>query len=154
MAQEELDRISHSFIFAMNAHDGSFRSNGIPYVSHPIRVALHALSLGMTTEAIIAAVLHDVVEDTAISIEEVTTEFGPIVSDMVVALTKPARGTPNRNQIYESQLLNGPEEAKMVKLLDIQDNLSDVEDFLEPEDAAAYRRSREDLAQVLRASLS
>ncbi|MFW9848856.1 MAG: HD domain-containing protein [Candidatus Thorarchaeota archaeon] len=153
LTQEELERLSQGFIYAIAEHEGSFRSDGVPYVSHPIRVALHALSLGMTTEAVIAAVLHDVVEDTDISIRDVEEEFDHDIADIVAALTKPAHGTPNRNQIYESQLLNGPEEARMIKLLDIQDNLSDVEDFLEPEAAAAYRKSREALAQVLRASL-
>ncbi|MFW9907675.1 MAG: HD domain-containing protein [Candidatus Thorarchaeota archaeon] len=154
LTQEELERISAGFVFAMNAHKGSFRTNGVPYVSHPIRVALHALSLGMNSNATIAAVLHDVVEDTDTSLSDISSAFGLEVAEIVKALTKPKRGTSNRNQIYQAQLLSGPEDARRIKLLDIQDNLSDVDEFLGAEAALEYRNSREALAEVLRESLS
>jgi len=149
----EIERVSEAIILAINAHDGTYRGDGVPYVVHPIRIALHAASLGLSIKTILAALLHDVVEDTDTSIEEIYSQFGQEVGDMVKSLTKPERGTPNRSSIYKEQLLNGPVEARMIKLLDIQDNLADIEEYLEPDKAKAYREDREDLANVLRASL-
>ena len=153
LTQNELNRISQAFVFAFSAHSGTSRGDGVPYVIHPIRVSFHAQSLGMSVEAIIAAVLHDVVEDTDIKIEEIGETFGSKVSRIVAALTKPERGTPDRNQIYQQQLLDGPEEAKRIKLLDIQDNLSDIDEFLGPKKGAEYRKSREYLLELLSAAL-
>ncbi|MDF1538126.1 MAG: HD domain-containing protein [Candidatus Thorarchaeota archaeon] len=145
--------ISKAVILAINAHDGAYRGDGVPYVVHPIRVALHAASIGLSQQAIIASLLHDVVEDTDTPISEIYSTFGDDVGDMVAALTKPAKGTPNRTNVYEHQLLEGPPESRMIKLLDIQDNLSDIDEYFEPEKAASYRMSREALADKLRASL-
>ena len=153
LTQDELNRIGKAFILAIQAHNGSQRKDGVPYVIHPIRIALHALSLGMSEDAIIAAVLHDVVEDTDTSLNDISDMFGRDVASMVDALTKPERGTPNRSSLYQEQLLAGPEDARRVKILDIQDNLWDVDDFLEPKAAADYRSSREALADILKASL-
>ncbi len=145
--------ISDAVILAIRAHDGVYRGDGVPYVVHPIRVALHAAGNGLSPQAIIASLLHDVVEDTDTPISEIYSAFGDNVGDMVSALTKPVKGTPGRTQIYEDQLLRGPPEAKKVKLLDIQDNLADIDEYFEPERAQAYRESHEALADRLRASL-
>ncbi len=149
----EIKRVSDAVILAISAHDGTYRGDGVPYVVHPIRIALHAASLGLSTHTIIAAVLHDVVEDSDTPISEIYLRFGDGVGDMVTALTKPEKGSPNRSNIYQEQLLKGPVEARMIKLLDIQDNLADIDEFFEPEKAKAYRNSREALADILRASL-
>ncbi len=153
LCQDDLVRLSNAFVFAMQAHAETYRGDGVPYVSHPFRVALHALSLGMSVDAVISSVLHDVVEDTDITLEEIEERFGSPVRLMVQALTKPEKGTPNRSGIYHSQLLNGPEDARRIKLLDIQDNLSDVDEFMGKERAAEYRKDRETLAEALKASL-
>ena len=153
LTQIELNRISEAFILAIRAHKGSYRGDGVPYVSHPIRIALHALNLGMSSDTVIAAVLHDVVEDTDTPLSEIRDKFGEGVESMVKALTKSPRGTPNRTQIYQEQLLEGPIEARRIKLLDIQDNLSDVDVYLGEDAAREYRLSREALAAVLEASL-
>jgi GTP pyrophosphokinase len=107
----------------------------------------------MSTEAVISAVLHDVVEDTEVTLQEIKERFGSVVESNVCALTKPERGTPNRSDIYQRQLLNGSHDARRIKLLDIQDNLSDVEEFMGEEQAMNYRKDREALADILKASL-
>ncbi|MHA2425174.1 MAG: HD domain-containing protein [Candidatus Thorarchaeota archaeon] len=153
LKDREIEQISEAVILAINAHDGVYRGDGVPYVVHPIRIALHAASLGLSIPTILAALLHDVVEDTDTGISQIYDQFGNEVGDMVKALTKPEKGTPNRSNIYKEQLLNGPVESKMIKLLDIQDNLADIDEYFEPEKAKAYRESREALADVLRTSL-
>ncbi|MHA1575836.1 MAG: HD domain-containing protein [Candidatus Thorarchaeota archaeon] len=149
MDQNDLERISEAFMFAIAAHEGQERESGVPYISHPIRVALHALSIGLSTEAIMAAVLHDIVEDTDTSIETIVELFGEEIAEIVVAMTKSERGTPNRNMIYQEQLLQGPIVACQIKLLDIQDNLSSIDRFFSPEKAIKYRESRTQLAGIL-----
>jgi len=153
LTQDELNQISEAFIQAIAAHEGSYRGDGVPYVSHPIRISLHALSLGMSSDAVIAAVLHDVVEDTEVPLAQIVGKFGENVGMMVKALTKPPRGFPDRSRVYQEQLLSGPIEARRIKLLDIQDNLSDVDEYMERDIAKQYRKSREALAEVLKASL-
>ncbi|MHA1637808.1 MAG: HD domain-containing protein [Candidatus Thorarchaeota archaeon] len=153
MEQNDLENISKAFIFAIKAHEGQERSPGIPYVIHPLRVALHSLHLGFTAEAVIAAVLHDVVEDTKETIETIRELFGEDVAEIVATLTKPNRGAPNRNQIYLKQLLDGSAIACRIKLLDIQDNLSGIDEHFSPETAKVYRASRMRLAESLRERL-
>ncbi len=150
MQQNDLETISDAFIFAIAAHEGQEREPGLLYISHPIRVALHSLQLGFPNEAVIAAVLHDVVEDTETSIGSIRERFGEDVAEIVAALTKPPRGTPDRNQIYLNQLLNGPEIARRIKILDIQDNLASIDRHFSPDKAISYRESRTRLAETLR----
>ena len=62
LTEQEIERVSDAVILAINAHDGTYRGDGVPYVVHPIRIALHAASLGLSTQTILAALLHDVVD--------------------------------------------------------------------------------------------
>ena len=84
----DLKRIEKAFLFGQKAHEGQFRKSGESYFSHPIAVALTIINLGMDNESVIAALLHDVVEDTDISCEVVRKEFGADVCMLVEALTK------------------------------------------------------------------
>ncbi len=147
--QEDLMHISDAFHFALNAHQTHERSTTEPYIVHPLRVAIHAADIGLGVESIMAALLHDVVEDSDIPIDEIEERFGSTIAKIVEALTKPEAGTPDRFKLYREKLLKGPDEAKIIKLLDIQDNLSDVDDFLPPARASAYRESRMQLARDL-----
>ena len=72
-----LDLIEKAYNIASEAHKNQKRVSGIEYIYHPISVAYILVDLGMDTESIIAALLHDVVEDTPIGIEKIKKEFGP-----------------------------------------------------------------------------
>ncbi len=148
-----LTQISNALIFAMRAHAGTERRPGEPYVAHPFRVAIRALLHGMDPDSVVAALLHDVVEDADVPIQELTSLFGERAAGIVSALTKSPDGTPNRDELYREQLLSGPREAKQIKLFDIEDNLADIDSFKPPEGAAEYRRKRGQLALALRDSL-
>ena len=151
--RENIDRIIDAILFAIHAHENQERKAGGPYIVHPLRVALQTLALGEDTETIIAAVLHDVVEDTSIPLAEIKRRFGDHVASIVSALTKPKRGTPNRSAIYEKQLLAAPRETILIKLLDIEDNLYDVDQAFPPEKAASYREKQTKLIRKLRAPI-
>lgn len=74
--------------FSRTAHQGQMRHSGDPYITHPIAVARILTPLHIDVQAIIAALLHDVVEDTEITLEEVATKFGKPVADLVDGLSK------------------------------------------------------------------
>lgn len=86
--QYDLSKIITAYEFAAKAHDGQFRSSGQPYIIHPLAVAYILLELGMDTDTICAAMLHDVVEDTPVTLEEVKKRFGQDVAMLVDGVTK------------------------------------------------------------------
>jgi len=70
------------------AHAGQTRKSGEPYITHPVAVARILAELGLDVEALIAAILHDTIEDTPLSREELAAEFGDTVADLVDGVTK------------------------------------------------------------------
>lgn len=86
--QYDLDKIIHAYEFAAEAHEGQKRSSGQPYIIHPIAVSYILLELGMDSDTICAAMLHDVVEDTSVTLEELSRNFGEDVAELVDGVTK------------------------------------------------------------------
>ncbi|MCQ2459420.1 MAG: bifunctional (p)ppGpp synthetase/guanosine-3',5'-bis(diphosphate) 3'-pyrophosphohydrolase [Ruminococcus sp.] len=84
----EHTKIITAYQFAAKAHEGQMRSSGKPYITHPLAVAYTLLELGMDTDTICAALLHDVVEDTEITLEDVKKRFGQDVALLVDGVTK------------------------------------------------------------------
>lgn len=84
----DLLKIKKAFLFGQKAHEGQFRKSGESYFNHPIATAIIIIELGMDNESIIAALLHDVIEDTEITADEVKRQFGADVAMLVEALTK------------------------------------------------------------------
>ena len=82
------DMIEKAYRMANDAHKDARRRSGEPYICHPLAVARLVLDLGMDTESIAAALLHDVVEDTPIPIDEVKSAFGAEVALLVDGVTK------------------------------------------------------------------
>ena len=87
----EFDLVEKAFEYCVKAHDGQKRVSKEDYYIHPYNVAKILVSLGMDSESIAAALLHDVVEDTDISIEEIEREFGKEVALIVDGVTKIGR---------------------------------------------------------------
>ncbi|MBI4835826.1 MAG: bifunctional (p)ppGpp synthetase/guanosine-3',5'-bis(diphosphate) 3'-pyrophosphohydrolase [Candidatus Abawacabacteria bacterium] len=83
-----LAKIQEAYLFAEQAHNGQFRKSGEPYVTHPLAVAMLLAELKVDDATIIAALLHDVPEDTSVSIEDVAAQFGEDVSHLVEGVTK------------------------------------------------------------------
>lgn len=84
----DLDAIDRAITAACKAHEGQRRSSGEAYVCHPLKVACILVELGMDSETIEAAILHDVVEDTPMELADVQKQFGPEVAAMVDGVTK------------------------------------------------------------------
>jgi len=87
----DVGRIWRAFALATEAHGTQLRKDGFPFVTHPIAAAFIVQELGLDEDSIIAALLHDVVEDTDITLEEIKKEFGTSVSVMVEGVTKLTR---------------------------------------------------------------
>ncbi len=82
------ERVEKAFRFAAFAHDGQLRKSGEPYITHPVAVAVILADLRLDASAIQAGLLHDTVEDTHVSLEDVESEFGVTVRRIVEGETK------------------------------------------------------------------
>jgi GTP pyrophosphokinase len=85
------DALNRAYVFAMKAHGAQKRASGDPYFSHPIEVAGILTDLKLDDSSIITALLHDVVEDTAATLEDVEAMFGKDISRLVDGVTKLGR---------------------------------------------------------------
>ena len=86
--KEDLDLIQRAYLVAERSHDGQKRKSGDPYITHPVAVATILAELGMTGTTLAAALLHDTVEDTSYTLDELRREFGPEVAMLVDGVTK------------------------------------------------------------------
>jgi GTP pyrophosphokinase len=86
--QYDMSKIISAYEFAAKAHEGQKRDSGEPYIIHPIAVSFILLELGMDTDTICAAMLHDVVEDTDATLEDLRKRFGQDVAMLVDGVTK------------------------------------------------------------------
>ena len=91
--RKKIDLITKAFNFAKEAHKGVRRLSGEPYIMHPIAVARIACEeIGLGSTSICAALLHDVVEDTDYTVEDISNIFGPKIAQIVDGLTKISGG--------------------------------------------------------------
>lgn len=116
--------------FAARAHLGALRKDGrTPYASHPFRVALTVRDLFGCADraALAAALLHDTIEDTGTDYDEIEERFGAEVAGIVASLSKDMRLPDEaREKAYDEALARADWRARLIKLADVFDNLSDV----------------------------
>lgn len=84
----ETDVIERAYETAKKYHDGQFRKSGEPYITHPVAVATILAEIGMTPPTLVAALLHDTVEDTDYTLEQLSEDFGPHIALLVDGVTK------------------------------------------------------------------
>ena len=84
----DLKKIRKAYDFAKEKHGDQLRRSGEPYIIHPVQVAYTLAELGLDESTISAALLHDVVEDTPITHEDIVREFGDEIAEMVEGVTK------------------------------------------------------------------
>ncbi len=88
MDPEHIREIYRAYLFGAEAHDGQHRLTGEPYIYHPLQVARILVGMGLDHYSVIAAILHDVIEDTATAKEQVAQEFGDEVAELVDGVSK------------------------------------------------------------------
>ena len=85
---EHVDDIRRAYLFAEKGHEGQMRRSGDPYITHPLAVAHVLAMMHMDHECIMAGLLHDVIEDTDVSREELADEFSEEVALLVDGVSK------------------------------------------------------------------
>ena len=88
LPEAQVARVLRAYEVGAHAHRGQARKSGEPYITHPVAVAGILAELGLDAETIIAAILHDTLEDTELSRTDITAEFGDVVADLVDGVTK------------------------------------------------------------------
>ena len=150
---ESLAQTALVFATAAHAAVGQMRKyTDDPYIVHPIRVATTVAKFGGTDEMIAAAYLHDVVEDTGVSIDDIQDMFGPVVARIVDGLTDvsvPEDGNRAVRKAMDRQhSADASYEAQFVKCADMMDNASDIGDN-DPSFNVVYRKEMVLLLEVL-----
>ena len=85
---EHIEQVLKAYAFGADAHEGQTRKTGEAYITHPVAVAQALAEMRLDAQAICAAILHDVVEDTPASLAEIEEQFGPEVAQLVDAVSK------------------------------------------------------------------
>jgi GTP diphosphokinase / guanosine-3',5'-bis(diphosphate) 3'-diphosphatase len=88
LPQKQLDMIQDAYIYARDAHEGQYRSSGEPYITHPVAVACILADLRLDSDTITAALLHDTIEDTPVTYEDITQRYGHHVAELVEGVSK------------------------------------------------------------------
>ena len=101
----DMEAIAHAYDVAEKMHRGQLRKSGEPYLIHPMAVAEMLADLGMDEETIIAGLLHDVVEDTPVTHEDIVNEFGEEIAEMVEGVTKLRKNSIHNNRRTASRRL-------------------------------------------------
>ncbi len=102
---DDKDLLEKAYNFASNGHMNQKRASGEPYITHPLQVALYLSDLSMDLETIIAAILHDLIEDTDITYKNIKKEFGSDVANIVDGVTKLDRIQYNTNEEAKAEAI-------------------------------------------------
>ena len=128
----ELNQIFNAVIFAAKKHQGQVRKDKSrsPYVTHPVLVAQTLLEIGGVTESniLVAALLHDTIEDTSTTREQVRTNFGEDVLSLVLEVTDDK--SLEKMERKRLQVLHAPHLSSRAKLIKLADKLTNCQDIL------------------------
>ena len=143
----DLKLLQRAYEVAEKAHNGQFRKSGDPYITHPLAVATILADLGMDTTTLVAALLHDTVEDTPYTLPNVTTDFGDEVAHLVDGVTKLDKvhfGEATEAETIRKMIIAMAKDPRVlvIKLADRLHNMRTMR-FLPPDKQA--RKARETL---------
>lgn len=147
----DVELLARAYRFSERAHSGQTRRNGDPYVTHCVEVAKILAELQLDSVTVASGLIHDVVEDTPVTIEEVEREFGREIAQIVDGLTKighlPLTSTQERQvENYRKLLLSIAKDARviLIKLADRLHNMRTLE-FMPPEKRLRISQETRDL---------
>ena len=120
--------INKAIYFAKKYHDGQLRKSGEPFYSHPLEVAYMISDYNLKTDVIAASILHDIVEDTEVTVEMILETFGRRIAEMVDRLT---RDRPDGTKLSVKEIIrmaykNGDKEVLLIKIFDRLHNLQNI----------------------------
>ena len=114
------EKIKEAYEFADKAHDGQKRKSGDPYISHPVEVAKILIEYGADDASIIAALLHDTVEDTDVTLDDIKKQFGEEVALLVDGVTKLKIGNFSYYDTKEEQQIENIRKMLLAMAKDIR----------------------------------
>ncbi|GAB6465539.1 GTP pyrophosphokinase [Bacillus cereus] len=130
LQSNELKLLKKAIQFAERAHDGQYRQTGEPYIIHPFAIAEILINYKADITTLIAALLHDVVEDTEHSLEEIESHFGTTIRYIVNGLTKRKKQQNQNKIIYEAinfkKLLLSSQHDIRVGIIKVIDRLHNI----------------------------
>ncbi|MFL9609690.1 RelA/SpoT family protein [Methylobacillus sp. Pita2] len=151
LKQDDIDHIWDAYRFSAAAHEGQVRRSGEPYVIHPVSVAGILAELHLDPPTLIAALLHDVVEDTGVTKQQIGEKFGKQVAELVDGLSKLDKiefqsATQAQAENFRKMLLAMSQDVRviLVKLADRLHNMSTL-DVMKPEKQRRIARETLDI---------
>ena len=154
------DGLNRAYVFAMKAHGSQMRASGDPYFSHPIEVAGILTGLKLDCATIVTALLHDTVEDTGVTVEEIEGLFGDEIARLVDGVTKLTRLELQSDQTKQAEnfrklLLAMSDDIRvlLVKLADRLHNMRTLQYVADPEKRWRIARETMDIYSPLAARI-
>jgi GTP diphosphokinase / guanosine-3',5'-bis(diphosphate) 3'-diphosphatase len=153
ISEDKRQSIWRAYDYAREQHAGQTRESGQPYVTHPLEVAKIIGEYVSDTDVIIAALLHDVIEDTSASLDDITANFGQSVASLVesvtklskyesLGLSKPQKDAENLRKLFHAMITDP--RVTLIKLADRLHNIRTIDD-LPPERQAKVARETLDI---------
>lgn len=151
LKENDLNRIREAYEFANQAHYGQMRKSGEPYILHPLAVADILVNMQMDTTSVIAALLHDVVEDTTVSLEVVHEKFGATCAMIVDGLTKLEKikfksKEEHQNENYRKMFVAMAQDIRVI-LIKLADRLHNMR-TLKHQSEEAQRRIADETLEI------
>ena len=121
----DFNLINKAIYFAKKYHDGQLRKSGEPFYTHPLEVAYMISDYNLKTDVITASILHDIIEDTEVTVRMIQNTFGQRIAEMVDRLT---RDRPDGSKLSVGEILNNSYQEKdrevlLIKLFDRLHNM-------------------------------
>lgn len=134
--------IDKAFLFALKAHENQFRKNGVPYICHPFYVSMVLAKNGASDDLICAGLLHDTVEDTSTSYEDLKANFNDTIADIVSFDSEDKRLSweKRKQMIIDSLRDTDNRDYQMLICADKLSNISDIEKDLEKDGDVVWSR--------------
>lgn len=131
-----MNKISRAFEIALEAHKNQKRKgSGAPYLVHPMEVAINLMKEKAPEDLIITALLHDTVEDTEITLEDIRKEFGNKIAELVDGVTEPEELRKNSTETWQKRKEHTIEfikkASKEIKLVSCSDKLANTRSLIE-----------------------
>jgi (p)ppGpp synthase/HD superfamily hydrolase len=144
----DFDLIDKAIYWAKKYHDGQFRKSGEPYYTHPLEVAYLVSEYNLTTNVIVTAILHDVVEDSEATVGMIVDAFSWRISEMVDRLT---RDRPDGSKLSVEEILNNAyaKDDKEVLLIKVGDRLHNMQTVGSMSDEKQTKQVEETLKNFL-----
>ena len=137
------DRIFEAIEFAVKAHRGQFRKGTkIPFIVHPMDVGRKLIEIGAQEDLVIAGILHDTVEDTSVTLDEIKVSFGKKVADIIYTVSEPdkAKSWRERKQHTINKLETASMDVLIVECADKLDNILAIQSDYKKESEAFWSR--------------